>query len=190
MRCKGKTLAGKRCSHQASYGNFCGHHKRKTTKKKKSPAKKKVTKKKKAPAKKSAPKKKSTRSSGRKTKWTSGKKLPGATYYWFIGSTKLGNLSNKYWGAKVSGSELIVHHGRVGSSGRIGRKKYSSPAAAKAELAKRKREKMLKGYMRISRNPGKKCRNPSSNDLQRGYKSCQAKKRRNSCGWHRKRRNP
>lgn len=136
MRCKGRTLAGKRCSHQASYGNFCGHHRGQARKKKK-PANGR-----RKPAKKTT-KRRASKTPTMKSKGgvPYGALLKGARYYF---SHERG--SHKYWAAAVYGKEYCAHWGRIGYGGSSGCKTFSSPSAAKAYLASEKRKKVNKGY--------------------------------------------
>jgi predicted DNA-binding WGR domain protein len=55
--------------------------------------------------------------------------------------------SNKFWRIGVSGAELTVAYGRVGTRGQTVIKTFDTPARAERELAKLIDEKLRKGYV-------------------------------------------
>ncbi len=54
--------------------------------------------------------------------------------------------SNKFWRVAVSGGELVVTYGRIGSAGQRNVKQFDSPARARREMDKLVAEKLGKGY--------------------------------------------
>lgn len=54
--------------------------------------------------------------------------------------------SNKFWEVAVTGAELRVRFGKIGSAGQTQIKQLGSPAAAEAAMAKLVAEKVKKGY--------------------------------------------
>jgi predicted DNA-binding WGR domain protein len=71
--------------------------------------------------------------------------LPGQTrYFEFIG----GN-SRKYWHVTVSGTELVVSFGRIGTAGQLKRKTFPNEEMARHEAESLIREKLVKGYQEV-----------------------------------------
>jgi predicted DNA-binding WGR domain protein len=54
--------------------------------------------------------------------------------------------SNKFWRVAVSGGELVVTYGRIGSAGQRNVKQFDSTARARREMDKLVAEKLGKGY--------------------------------------------
>src|SRR5262245_34049164 len=57
--------------------------------------------------------------------------------------------SNKFWQARLDGSSMTVHFGRIGTNGQAQTKTFASAAAANVELEKLVREKLKKGYLEV-----------------------------------------
>ena len=55
--------------------------------------------------------------------------------------------ASKFWEASVSGSELTVRFGRIGTRGQAQTKTFSTPDAARREQEKLIRSKIAKGYV-------------------------------------------
>ena len=71
--------------------------------------------------------------------------LPGQTRcFEFIGGT-----SKKYWHVTVSGTELVVSFGRIGTAGQLKRKSFPNEAMARHEAESLIREKLGKGYQEV-----------------------------------------
>jgi predicted DNA-binding WGR domain protein len=71
--------------------------------------------------------------------------LPGQTrYFEFIGGT-----SKKYWHVTVSGTDLVVSFGRIGTAGQLKRKSFPNEAMARHEAESLIREKIGKGYLEV-----------------------------------------
>ena len=71
--------------------------------------------------------------------------LPGQTRYFEF----VGGASRKYWHVTVSGAELVVSFGRIGTSGQVKRKTFPSEALARREAEALVREKLGKGYQEV-----------------------------------------
>ena len=65
-------------------------------------------------------------------------------YFEFIGGT-----SKKYWHVTVSGTELVVSFGRIGTAGQLKRKAFPNEAMARHEAESLIREKIGKGYQEV-----------------------------------------
>lgn len=61
--------------------------------------------------------------------------------------------ASKFWEVEVSGTELTVHFGRIGTAGQSKTKDMGSAAAAEKERDKLVREKTGKGYARVGSAP-------------------------------------
>lgn len=57
--------------------------------------------------------------------------------------------SSKFWEIERDGAELTTRWGRIGTKGQTGTKRYTSEAAAEAELDKQVRGKTSKGYVEV-----------------------------------------
>lgn len=57
--------------------------------------------------------------------------------------------SSKFWEVEVSGSDLTVRYGRIGTSGQRKSKTFADATAAKREMDKLVKEKTGKGYLKI-----------------------------------------
>jgi predicted DNA-binding WGR domain protein len=55
--------------------------------------------------------------------------------------------ANKFWETSVSGSELTVRFGRIGTRGQVQSKTFPTPDAAHREQEKLIRSKLAKGYV-------------------------------------------
>lgn len=71
--------------------------------------------------------------------------------------------SNKFWEAKTKGEDLVIRFGRIGTKGQEQVKSFSDAAAARAELAKREKEKRASGYVEetTAKEPKKRAAAPS-----------------------------
>jgi len=65
-------------------------------------------------------------------------------YFEFVGGT-----SKKYWHVAVTGSELVVSFGRIGTAGQVKRKAFPSETLARREAEALIREKLGKGYQEV-----------------------------------------
>jgi predicted DNA-binding WGR domain protein len=74
--------------------------------------------------------------------------LPGQTRYFEL----IGGTSRKYWHVTVSGCELAVSFGRIGTAGQLKRKSFPDEATARREAESLIREKLGKGYLEV--HPG------------------------------------
>ena len=71
--------------------------------------------------------------------------LAGQTrYFEFIGGT-----SRKYWHVTVSGADLVVSFGRLGTAGQVKRRAWPTEAEARREAEALIREKLGKGYQEV-----------------------------------------
>ena len=68
------------------------------------------------------------------------------TRYEFVGETKGGKPSHKFWIATLSGTEVIIHFGKVDTKGQTRVKKCSTTEEAKQYLKDKTDEKIKKGY--------------------------------------------
>jgi len=71
--------------------------------------------------------------------------LPGQTRYFEF----IGGASKKYWHVTVSGTELVVSFGRIGTAGQLKRKSFPNEAMARHEAESLIREKLGKGYQEV-----------------------------------------
>jgi predicted DNA-binding WGR domain protein len=71
--------------------------------------------------------------------------LPGQTRYFEL----VGGSSKKYWHVTVSGTELVVSFGRIGTSGQVKRKTLPNESMARHEAEGLIREKLGKGYEEV-----------------------------------------
>ena len=71
--------------------------------------------------------------------------LPGETRYFEF----IGGASRKYWHVTVSGTELVVSFGRIGTTGQLKRKSFPNEAMARREAESLIREKLGKGYQEV-----------------------------------------
>jgi predicted DNA-binding WGR domain protein len=127
--------------------NRTGHNAR-TCKKKKTTRK---TGKKKTKAK---TKRKSTTTGGK------GRSLVGRGRGWIVlhygGTTAKGNVSNKTWAIKVSGTTVTTRHGKSYGQKKETPRKFKTKAAALTFADKKIREKLRKGYYIIGANRKRK----------------------------------
>lgn len=101
-----------------------------------------------------APSRKGGKTSKRKSPRTSKKKITKAATKRNVNASRSKTTyleysdakSNKFWEAKVSGSELTVRFGRIGAEGQTKTKQFPSRDKAKAEHDKLVQAKLNKGY--------------------------------------------
>ncbi|MFW9805310.1 MAG: WGR domain-containing protein [Candidatus Thorarchaeota archaeon] len=79
-----------------------------------------------------------------------GKSGSGGVRYEFKGETKGGKPSHKFWIATQSGSEVIVHFGKVGTNGQTRVINCKTVEMAKYYIEEKTQEKVMKGYKRIN----------------------------------------
>lgn len=62
----------------------------------------------------------------------------------------VGGSSAKYWEVTVRGNDVVVHFGRLGTTGQIQTKPCGHPTAAQQHAEQLVRQKLAKGYAQVS----------------------------------------
>jgi predicted DNA-binding WGR domain protein len=79
-----------------------------------------------------------------------GKSISGEVHYEYKGKTKGGKPSHKFWIATQSGTDVIVHFGKVGTTGQTRVIDCKPAEIAKHYLAEKVQEKIKKGYKPVN----------------------------------------